>query len=236
MAAVGALGVLLLTPSAAEACSCGRRPVCGEFWSAAAVFVGRAERVTVLKPGSERTEFSIRETLRGERVGSKLEVVANGLGASCDRSFTQGKDYLVFAVRRTAQWDQPRDGSWRVFLCSNTAALDEVPAADMAYMRRVLGTTLPATLKGSAVLRSKGKGGPKPLAGARLLLRGGARQLTTRTDMHGSYAFESVPPGEYALETETPAGVEPVPAIRLTIGSGACAVQMIDARAAPARK
>jgi hypothetical protein len=234
MTAAGALLALVLVPAAAEACSCGRVPVCREFWAAGVVFIGRAERV--IGRGTEKTEFAVRETLRGERIGSTLEVLARGVGGSCDRSFTPGKDYLVFAVRRTTQWDQPRDGSWRVFLCSNTAALDEVPAADMAYIRRVLGTLLPATLKGSAVLRGGRGVKPRPLAGARLILRGGSRELTTRTDEHGGYAFDSVAPGEYALETETLPGVEPVPAVRLTIGSGACAAHMIDARAAPARK
>jgi hypothetical protein len=237
LAVVGVLLVALLVPSAAEGCSCGQRPVCGEFWSAALVFIGRAERVSPLTTrGSERTEFSIRERLRGEEVGTKIDILAHGLGGSCDRSFTQGKDYLVFAIRRTTEWDRPRDGSWRVFLCSNTAELDQVPAADMAYMRRVLATPLPATLKGSAVLRGGRGAKPMPLVAARLTLRGGSRELTTRTDAHGTYSFDKVEPGEYALETETLPGVEPVAPARIAIGSGACAVHVIDARAAPARK
>lgn len=234
-AALAALLVPLLTPSTAEACSCGRMPMCSDFWSSALVFIGRAERVTVLEPGTERTEFSIRETLRGERVGEKLEVVAYGLGGSCDRSFSQGKDYLVFAARRNTRWDQPRDGSWRVFLCSNTALLDEVPAADMAYIRRVLATPSPATLSGSAVARAGRGGQPQPFAAARITLRG-TRELATRTDAHGAYKFQSVPPGEYTLDIETPAGVSPVPPARIVVGSGACTVHMIEARAAPARK
>jgi hypothetical protein len=214
----------VLAPTVAEACSCGRGPVCAELWQAEVVFIGLAGRVTKLKPGSERTDFLVQEVLRGQQVGSKLQVEAHGLGGSCDRSFDQGTRYLVFASRR-------EDRTWRVMLCSNTEGVDRVPSADLAYIRRVLATPTPATLAGSAVVRSSRPGKPAaPLAGARIVLRAGRREIVTRTDENGGYKFDGLTPGDYAIEVQAPAGVEPIAAARITVGSGACAYHMVEAR------
>ena len=204
----------MLMPAPADACKCLRTPVCQEFWEAELVFIGRAERVTTLQPGSERTEFIIKEQLRGQPPKGSLVVAADGLGASCDRSFGQGPEYLVFATRR-------EDGSWRVANCGNTDAVARVPPADLAYVRRALTTPAEGSLSGVGMVYRKTRF--DPLRRARVALRSNGREIVTQTDARGVYRFERVPPGDYMLEVSAPKQLAPIAPAGVLIGNGACA-------------
>ncbi len=220
MLAVVGFGVALMMPDVARACSCATLPVCTTLSQSELVFVGRAERVTKLAPGSEKTEFVVREMLSGAQT-TKLDVYAHGLGGSCDRSFEQGREYLVFASRRD-------DRTWRVLLCSNTDVVDRVPPADLDFLRRARAAPLPASVTGQVVVRHKAPAKPGSLAGARLTLRGGGREVSAQTNDQGQYTFKSVPPGDYMVDVQVPDNVKPIPPTRITLVSGACAVRMID--------
>lgn len=195
-----------------------KTPVCQEFWEAELVFVGRAERVTPLRPGSERTEFVVAEQLRGQPVLGRLIVEAHGMGGSCDRSFEQGSDYLVFAIRG-------EDGTLRVRNCSNTDTLARVPASDLAYARRALTTPADGSLSGVGMIVRKTPHGLRsaPWARARVTLRAKDREMVTQTDRRGLYRFQRVPPGTYVLETDAPAHLAPTAPASVVIGNGACA-------------
>ena len=109
----------------AFACSCAQRPVSVTFWEADRVFTGRAE-VTPLGPGSQRARFRVEETFRGP-AGGVVEIVARGIGGSCDYAFVNGTRYLVFARRA-------RDGAWSAIFCDPTAPLNQAADA-LAYAR-----------------------------------------------------------------------------------------------------
>jgi hypothetical protein len=219
LAAVG-FGVALMVPDVARACSCAILPVCTTLSQSELVFVGRAERVTKLGPGSEKTEFVVREMLSGAPT-TTLGVYAHGLGGSCDRSFEQGREYLVFASRRD-------DRTWRVFLCTNTDEVDRVPPADLDFLRRARAAPLPASITGQVVVRHKAPATPEPLAGARLTLRGGGREISAQTNDQGQYTFKGVAPGDYMVHLQVPDDGKPIPPTRITLVSGACAVRMIE--------
>ena len=212
-----------------DACSCAPSRICAELWEADLVFIGTATRVIAPAPGSQRTTFAIEEYLRGETVGNSIELRGDGLGGSCDRDFQQGLRYLVLAKRRE------HDGTWRVFLCSNTDRMDRVPSATMAYIRTALSSAAPGWLHVNAVVRGQkaGRTETTALADAKMRLRGAERILTPDASRADVYEFKNVPPGEYVLHVEVPVGVAPLEPRRIRIGSAACASVFVEARRLP---
>ena len=213
--------VAVLLPAPADACKCRHAPVCEEFGEAELVFIGRAERVTPLGPGAERTDFLVKEHLRGERVKDTVTVQAQGLGFSCERSFKQGLEYLVF-TRKSG------DGSWFVMLCSNTDTIDRVPPADMAYIRRALATRADGSLSGVGMIFRNTQ--YEPFVEAQVVLRSQSGEFVTRTNARGSYAFENIPPGDYSLEVTTPKHLAPIAPARIVIGNAACAYHVFTTK------
>jgi hypothetical protein len=103
-----------------------------------------------------------------------------------------------------------------------------VPPADLDFLRRARAAPLPASITGQVVVRHKAPATLGALAGARLTLRGGGREISAQTDDQGQYSFTRVPPGDYMVHVQVPDNVKPIPPTRITLVSGACAVRMID--------
>jgi hypothetical protein len=221
---LAAVVALLFQADRLDACSCAPSRICSELWTADVVFIGTAKRVVVPGPGSQRTTFEVEEHLRGEAVGRSIEVRGDGLGGSCDRDFEQGLRYLVLASRRA------QDGTWRVFLCSNTDRMDRVPSATMAYIRTALTSAAPGWLQVNAVVHARrgGRTEAAALANAKMTLRGGGRTLTPHANQD-VYEFKVVPPGEYVLSVEVPEGIAPIAPRTVRIGSAACAHAYVQA-------
>ena len=92
-------------------------PASVAFREADLVFVGQAH-VTPLGRGAQRARFRVEELFRGpsRRV---VDIVARGIGGSCDFAFTHGIRYIVFARLRP-------DGTYASFFCDPSAPLDQV--------------------------------------------------------------------------------------------------------------
>lgn len=79
--------------------------------------------------------------------------------------------------------------------------------------------------------------GGEKLTGVRVLLtRGGETVLETETDARGAYAFDALPPGEYAVEPQLPDGLlvrsEEMESVTLTMGESRGNVRFAAVRAA----
>jgi hypothetical protein len=121
------LGVLLLGPSIASACSCAPPPAPTLALEASAVvFEGTA--VTVPEPPGEGVQqgfgaveyrFNVARSWKGDP-GMEVRLTTNRSGAACGRQFTKGETYIVYA---SAGDDGLRDSA-----CSRTRAVSS--AAD----------------------------------------------------------------------------------------------------------
>ena len=205
--ALVALGLLLLAPRAAVACSCGDPSVrpCAAYWKARAVFTGVVTEVTesdVRHGGSESVRpfhyklvrFKVQDWLRGPRRRA-AQVLTAPRGADCGYKFVPGRRYLVYAEERT-------DGLLYTSLCTATKPLAEA-GADLSFIRG-----LPAAPPLAAVYGNVEFGGRdlkddsfrgEPAAGMRVLVEGGGLRHETLTDARGDFAFEGLPPGSYSL-------------------------------------
>ena len=207
----------LLVPDPADACGCAQLSPCHTFWMADTVFIGRAQSVVEKTRGNQVTRLVVEEWLRGARIQGELTTYSYGVGGSCDFGFKEGSRYLVHATKDA-------DGAWKVSLCGGTDLLDQ-SEGPLKYIRDALAHPGEGTLSGFAFVDiDPGKGvksGPA-ISNVRLVLRGSNRELTTRTDLKGTYRFEMVPPGDYTLTVELPRDYTPVPPKHVAIGKGAC--------------
>ncbi len=207
----------LFLPDAAHACSCAKLRPCWTFWTADAVFIGRAQSVVEKRRGDQVTRFVVEEWLRGERLGAELTTFSYGVGGSCDYGFDQGTRYLVHASRRA-------DATWSVSLCGGTAPLAQA-TDDLKYIRDALAHPGPGTVMGMAILNiDQGERKvSRPISDARVVLRSSREERTARTDKEGSFRFEAVPAGESTLTVEAPAAHQPIRPKRIAVGKDACA-------------
>ena len=112
------LGGLAITAFAqpAEACTCAMRPASVAFREADLVFIGQAH-VIPLGRGAQRARFRVEELFRGPSRRA-VDIVARGIGGSCDFAFSHGIRYIVFARLRP-------DGTYTSFFCDPSAPLDQ---------------------------------------------------------------------------------------------------------------
>ncbi|HEV2859868.1 MAG TPA: carboxypeptidase regulatory-like domain-containing protein [Pyrinomonadaceae bacterium] len=205
--ALVALGLLLLAPGVAAACSCGGPGVrpCAAYWEARAVFSGVVTQVAesaVRHGGGESVRpfhykavrFKVQDSFRGPRRRT-IEVLTAPRGPNCGYSFVQGRRYLVYAQERT-------DGLLYTSVCTATKPLAEA-GADLSFIRG-----LPAAPPLSAIYGNVEFGGrdlkddsfrADPAAGLRVLVEGGPLRRETSTDARGDFAFEGLPPGSYSV-------------------------------------
>lgn len=219
---------LLMWPGPASACSCAIAPACTAFYAADAVFIGQAE-VEKTGPGSQRARFRIDESFRGPASkGGLIEIVAKGIGGSCDFEFVDGVRYLVYARKRP-------DGGWGAFLCGRTVVLDSNADEDLALARSIArNPSGPGRVHGNASIgEPTGRGysiGTGTLAGISVSLRNDDQTFTVETDPRGMFEFPSVLPGRYTLTVRLSPRFEPVPPATVTVaGAGACAIHSIVA-------
>lgn len=141
--------LLAIAPSPAQACSClAPGDMIEEASGADAVFAGTVLRLVATDrradsplmarikrffgmqvrygPDQRRFALEVDEPFKGIEA-STIEVMTSADSASCGYSFQVGRKYLVFA--------QHDEGRLNVSLCSATAPIDSVPAADLARLR-----------------------------------------------------------------------------------------------------
>lgn len=210
--------LVILSAVEAAACTCaGRRNVenfqpCGIFWSADVVFIGTAEKVSIVQLGTDEknryskmvVRFSIEKPIRGVE-GQTVEVETNSNGGTCGYPFVEGERYFAYLRRG-------KDGKLSERLCGPTIPLKDA-AADLEYLRAVESGDTGGKIFGNVfqtVKKSfKDQGEYLPVAGTKITLKSipvkyaGNRKslkykklkLETRTDDKGFYIFQKIPAG-----------------------------------------
>lgn len=205
--ALAALGLLLLAPSVAAACSCGGAGVrpCAAYWKARAVFTGVVTEVAesgVRHGGGESVRpfyyklvrFKVQDWLRGPRRGA-AQVLTAPRAADCGYKFIPGGRYLVYAEERT-------DGRLYTSVCAATKPLAEA-GADLSFINGLPTAPPLAAIYGNVEFSGRDMKDSsfraEPAAGLRVLVEGGGLRRETLTDARGDFAFERLPPGSYSV-------------------------------------
>jgi hypothetical protein len=210
--ALFALGLLLLTPRAAAACSCGAASVrpCAAYWDARAVFTGAVTEVTesgVRHGGSESTRpfyyrlvrFKVEDSLRGAQ-GATVEVLTGRGGTDCGYGFVAGRRYLVYA-------QEGQDGRLYASVCTATKPLEEADG-DLSFIRALGGAPPLAAIYGNVEYSGRdfkdSSFRAEPAAELQVLVEGGGVRREALTDARGNFAFEGLPPGSYSVRPVYP--------------------------------
>lgn len=203
------LGLLALTPAAAEACSCPPSgPPCQEVWESPLVFVGTV--IDVDQPpesySPRRVRLRITEAFRGSEEG-EIELHLRGSGsASCDPPFKMGEAWLVYADN---QWEG--GPGWTTSTCSRTRLLSAA-AEDLGYLRlpdsqktpsQIIGRVTRSVYDSSGETHARTEG----VADVSVAATRGSERVETKTDPDGRYAIDATQ-GAYLLEFGPADGVE----------------------------
>lgn len=208
------LATLWLLPASAWACTClGGMPACQALWLGGEAFTPTVFEGTVVAI-TEETHPAVtsdrglhpylRVTFRDVRtwIGDSTGSVATELtGAACGYSFERGRRYVVHATTN------PATGDLRTGLCSQTRPIEEAEEL-LAYVRTLSGAARGGLVFGSAALdrgrfaaAASAPSAREPLAGVRVRLSGATeRESVTAAD--GSYRFDALPVGDYAIAAE----------------------------------
>jgi hypothetical protein len=191
--------LLLVAPSAAEACFCSRGP-CGAVATAPVLFEATIVS-TEPDPGEGRGTRILRlADVRAIR-GPAPHVIELE-GSSCDLELAVGQRYFIEAH----EW---APGKFGVSQCSLTrpanraSGFREFLRAPSAEQRPRVWGAVTSVAVGHRAFQFRG-GGP-PVEGAVVVLRG-SLQRTTTTSATGEFRFNDVPDGDYELQVELPAG------------------------------
>jgi hypothetical protein len=197
--ASAALGMLLLFPHLAFACSCvGSMSVCGGFAAAEAVFVGtvtRVENQTAKDDDGKEVivgqvaRIQVDEAFKGAKAA---ELIFRSYGSSCDVQYEEGQRWLVFA-----NYDK-KEKAWAIGACGRSTRL-EFAADALLYLRGLPGSAQKTRLSGELTDRNR-----KPLMGVKLTIAGERQNYEAFTDKNGVYEVYGLPPGKYTVEPETP--------------------------------
>lgn len=207
--ACAVIGVLLLAPGTASACSCGAGSVrpCAAYWEARAVFSGVVTEVAESGVRGGRGEsvgpftyklvrFKVDDWFRGGRSRAAQVLTGPGNGADCGYRFVPGRRYLVYA-------EEGRDGRLYTSACEATKPLEKA-GADLSFIRGLATAPPLAAIYGNVEFGGRdfkdSSFRPEPAAGLRVLVEGGGRRLEALTDARGDFAFEGLPPGSYSVK------------------------------------
>jgi Carboxypeptidase regulatory-like domain len=192
------------------ACSCaGIRPPCEAYWEASAVFVGvmTGDSSISVKDGQYQFQkrsvsFAIEEAFRGIQ-GAAAEVITGWGGGDCGFGFKRGERYLVYT------YTNPQDNKLYTSICQRTRALSEA-GEDLQYIRG-LSSAAPGALIYGEVRRyrrdaSAGRQ-PESMAGIKISIDGGEKQVETMTDLKGQFSVGALPSGVYKVKISLPPGL-----------------------------
>ena len=192
------LVTVLGSARAAVACSCSASgPACQAFWETPLVFDAV---VASVDEDAFSATLDVRHVWKG-KVPARVKV-PSGDSPACIYNFIAGKRYLVFGDR------DPRDGRFRVSLCSATTEWDGT-GRDADFLAslsrpatggRIFGTVMHFTRWGGGVPDRD----DVPIVTTVLLRTPDGVRSTTSTG--GAYSFDDLAPGTYGLSVDTPAG------------------------------
>ena len=199
---------ILLSFSAAYACSCAPTRSPCNYYATDAVFLGRvvgsSERKTYTSNGEKivvdvgTIRFLVQENYKGAP-GYEVEVES---GVPCASSFFRNESYVVYAGR------MPNSDKLYTGMCTRTRHVSAAEE-DLAYWRGLATAKPGATLYGN-VTRIIGDArhgpfeeGPK-MAGVKIIVTGEGRSFETTTDANGQFKLTGLSPGGYDAYPELP--------------------------------
>ncbi|HEU4390294.1 MAG TPA: hypothetical protein VFV34_21000, partial [Blastocatellia bacterium] len=184
------LFALLISPAAAEACSCvGSATVCSAYANADGVFVGFVQRVeTPANRPRERvgdlevTQITYVQVERAFKGIDQPEVVFRSFNTSCDVTYKEGQRWLFYAGY------DPKSKTWSIGYCSRSRLVDAA-VDDLRYLE-----ALPVSGKHSRISGSvfhlendpvEGLSRPEAVAGVKVTIAGMAKTYELFTDTNG---------------------------------------------------
>lgn len=225
--AIVALAVSL-TPSTAEACSCGgAAPSSTAFKAADLIFVGTVARFDARKPvsrvnadGSGTIAFTTEPTVatfdvtRTFRGSSPQQVVITGDATNCDEPFKQGETWLIYA--------RVREGRVTTDKCTRTRPLSEA-AQDVAYLEGLEQNRAQGIVYGDVqrrMISADGRAATQALfERLQVIAVGAGRRVETTTDEWGPFQLV-LPVGDFEIWVER-AGVAVAPRQVVHVNRGA---------------
>lgn len=200
--------LLLLTPlfaSKVSACTCsGSSTTLGEFESAAAVVIAKAQTVVHTPDGSgvngiKSTILTITKAYKGPLKPGAEIIINQGSGSDCMPTFdvpSMGREYLFFFD------DQEREGQiWRPIACGSSSSVENA-TEHLLYLNNIRKLRGKTRVSGELEFDT-----PEiPVGAIRITLSGDGGRYTTKTDSHGVFEIYDVPPGKYYLESDLPDG------------------------------
>ena len=192
------------------ACSCaGVRPPCEAYWEASAVFVGvvTGDSSITVKDGQYQFQnrlvsFAVEEAFRGVQ-GAAAEVITGWGGGDCGFGFKRGERYLVYTYTNL------QDNKLYTSICHRTRALSEA-GEDLQYIRG-LSSAAPGALIYGEVRRYRREANagrqPEYMAGIKISIDGGEKQVETMTDLKGQFSVGGLPGGAYKVKISLPQGL-----------------------------
>ena len=203
----GTLAVVVLlfgVAAPAEACTCVAGPLCQELWlpgaAQPAYFEATVDAIEPVQGGMYLVRLRDIRTVYGR---TATAVLTNRFEESCGFTFAVGERYFIDAAAQD-------DGSFSTSRCSKTTPRAQAgPLID--YLERLARPATGGRIFGGAhsdlpVVSMFDDNDRQPLAKLRVTLSGPVtRRAVTRAD--GSYSFDGLPPGQYRLSAEAPAGM-----------------------------
>jgi hypothetical protein len=191
---------MLLLPGIAFACSCAPLPtVLDAYDRSDVVMIVRVLSVERVNEEETRsTKFTVEKVYKGKvRAGDEL-VFAQGDGANCIMMFSETNigDRFLFYVGLP-----PSDSKyWFAFVCGRSGALKSA-TEDLLYLDKL------DQVRGKTRVSGKYRAMQGlNVANRTIRIVGRDNTYETKTDKDGVFEIYDLPPGEYRLEPEIPAG------------------------------
>lgn len=180
----------------------GPAPPCEAYWKAQAVFSGEVLAISRPSPPIDRVHgygSFRRATIRVDRSwrGNVGREVTVSLGPeTSDADFQPGEKYLIYTHTTPA-------AESRILRGSRTRRLSQADE-DLAYFERAERPTQGATVTGAVLFEDEND---RPAAGYRVRLGNAEQEWSAETDAKGTFRFERLPAGQYAIKVDVPEGV-----------------------------
>ncbi len=133
---------------------------------------------------------------------TEIEIVTGLGGGDCGYAFRQGEDYVVYA-------DKNRDGRLETGICSRTRPSRQA-AQDIAYFHAMANAPTTGSLR-----IATGYPGLAGKPGVRVIADGQGSRYAATTNAAGDAMFAGLPPGEYAIHTESDGDLPDDPRVQI---------------------
>lgn len=219
------VGWLLVTSSAAHACSCMTPGTpCESYGTANAVFVGTAVSVRELerpKSGDVDTwhyqrayKFSVEQSYLGVE-GTEVEIVTGSGGGDCGYQFQIGTRYVVYA--------HSYQDRLSTTICTRTRTVTSA-GEDLAFLRNLSSAAPGASISGEVVYRKARSGAGSLPREVLVKIEGNGVSREVRPDAQGRYRVTGLPAGKFKVTLQLPETLTThLPEREITVADRGCA-------------